>query len=397
MSLLNQKANYIFSKIAFAEERLRRIRSPDRILETYLEPLKTWLEALRHRTQRAKNDFEEFVQHAGFTEDQYLREEPQRRLLVAILRDFEDIEKLLYIGTDTFLPLPFVWRNQRKDRETKKQHALLGEFLSELSLLSGISEPMMFIMGESYEILPVGWGETFKHVVFSPYAEIQNLERWVILAHELGHAYFDINAERFSSGLFSQVAEKLAEVRPINVDQREFEATVYAWNNNWIPELASDSFAVKTLGPPFVNQFILRVLDSQPNRIRSTHPPPGLRVKCMLETLRYLDLAEVDVDSFQTKWRSYCYSTSRPSSLYVVHEDVVKTAVDGIDSVVQEKPIEKKWADIVNAEKALSLGSTPDQDLLSIVSALATETQNKHSPQTYKTLLKRYSSNSNVS
>jgi hypothetical protein len=117
----------------------------------------------------------------------------------------------------------------------------------------------------------------------------------------------------------------------------------------------------------------------------------------MLETLRDLDLPEVDVDSFQTKWRSYCYTTSRPSSLYFIHEDVVETAVGGIDSIVQEKPIEKKWADIVNAEKALSLGSTPDQDLLSIVAALAIGAQNKHFSQIYKSLLKRYSSDSNVS
>ncbi len=396
MSLLNQKANDIFSKIAFAKERLQRIRSPDRILETYIEPLVRWLETLRQRAERAKNDFEEFVQDADFVEEQYLREEPQRRLLVDILRNFEDIERRLYIGVDTFMPLILVWRSQRKEKETRKQHGLLGDFLSELSLLSGISEPMMVVMGEAYECLPVEWGETVKHVVFSPYSEIQNLHKWVILAHELGHAYFDLNAERFSSGLFTQVVRKLVEVRPINVDQRELESTIYAWTRNWIPELASDCFAVKTLGPSFVNQFVVTVLDSQPNRIRSTHPPPGLRVRCMLDTLESLNLAGADVDSYRNKWQSYCFTTSRPSSLYIVHEDVVRTVVEGIDSIVQEKPIENKWPDIVDADKALSLGSVPDQDLLSIVSALAIGEPSKHVFQIYKTLLERHSCNSNV-
>jgi len=396
MSLLNQKANDIFSKIAFAKERLRRIRSPDRILETYIEPLETWLETLRQQAERAKNDFEEFVQDAGFIEEQHLREEPQRRLLVDILRSFEDIERRLYIGVDTFMPLTLVWRSQRREKETRKQHALLGDFISELLLLSGISEPMMVVMGETYECLPVEWGETVKHVVFSPYSEIQNLHKWVILAHELGHAYFDLNAERFSSGLFTQIARKLAEVRPISVDQGEFESTIYAWTRNWIPELASDCFAVKTLGSSFVNQFVVTVLDSQPNRIRSTHPPPGLRVRCMLDTLESLNLPGVDTDFYRNRWQAYCFTTSRPSSLYIVHEDVVRTATEGIDSIVQEKPIEKKWTDIVDAGKALSLGSVPDQDLLSIVSAMAIEEPNKHVLQVYKTLLERHSSDSNV-
>jgi len=396
MSLLNQKANDIFSKIAFAKERLRRIRSPDRILETYIEPLERWLETLRQRAERAKNDFEEFVQDADFVEAKHLQEEPQRRLLVDILRNFEDIEKRLYIGVDTFMPLTLVWRSQRKEKETRKQHALLGDFLSGLSLLSGISEPMMVIMGETYACLPVEWGETIKHVVFSPYSEIQNLRKWVILAHELGHAYFDLNAERFSSGLFTQVARKLAEVRPISVDQSELESAIYAWTRNWIPELASDCFAVKTLGPSFVNQFVVTVLDSQPNRIRSTHPPPGLRVRCMLDTLESLNLPGVDVDSYRNKWQAYCFTTSRPSSLYIVHEDVVRTVVEGIDFIMQEKPIEKKWTDIVDAGKALSLGSVPDQDLLSIVSALAIGEPNKHVFRVYKTLLERHSGNSDV-
>jgi len=396
MSLLNQKANDIFSKIAFAKERLRRIRSPDRILETYIEPLEIWLETLRQQAERAKNDFEEFVQDAGFIEEQHLREEPQRRLLVDILRSFEDIERRLYISVDTFMPLTLVWRSQRKEKETRKQHALLGDFLSELSLLSGISEPMMVVMGETYECLPVEWGEAVKHVIFSPYSEIQNLRKWVILAHELGHAYFDLNAERFSSGLFTQIARKLAEVRPISVDQREFESTIYAWTRNWIPELASDCFAVKTLGSSFVNQFVVTVLDSQPNRIRSTHPPPGLRVRCMLDTLESLNLPGVDTDSYRNRWQAYCFTTSRPSSLYIVHEDVIRTATEGIDSIVQEKPIEKKWTDIVDAGRALSLGSMPDQDLLSIVSAMAIEEPNKHVFQVYKTLLERHSTDSNV-
>jgi hypothetical protein len=397
MSLLNKKANDIFSKIAFAKERIEKIRLPDSILETYIEPLTSWLDTLRERAERAKNDFEQFVCSTDFAEEQYLREEPQRRLLADILRDFEDIERRLYIGVDTFLPLIVVWRSQRKEKEIKQQHGLLACFLADLLELSHISEPMMVIMGETYECLPIEWGQTIKHVVFGPYSEIQNLRKWVILAHELGHAYFDLNAERFSSALFAQVIRKLIEVRPINVEQIELESTIYAWTRNWIPELVSDSFAVKTLGPAFVTQFMVTVLDSQPNRLEFTHPPPGLRVRCMLNTLESLNLSDINVSSYRNIWQSYCFTTSRPSSLYIVHEEVVRTAMDGIDSIVQEKPIENKWSDILNAKKALSHGSVPAQDVLSVVSALAIAEPSVQADQIYKALLERHSSNPNAS
>jgi hypothetical protein len=193
------------------------------------------------------------------------------------------------------------------------------------------------------------------------------------------------------------VIRKLIEVRPINVEQIELESTIYAWTRNWIPELVSDSFAVKTLGPAFVTQFMVTVLDSQPNRLEFTHPPPGLRVRCMLNTLESLNLSDINVSSYRNIWQSYCFTTSRPSSLYIVHEEVVRTAMDGIDSIVQEKPIENKWSDILNAKKALSHGSVPAQDVLSVVSALAIAEPSVQADQIYKALLERHSSNPNAS
>jgi hypothetical protein len=394
MFFLDQKANDIISKIEFAKEAIRKVKSPDSVLQTYIEPLASWLDILRNRVEQAKVNFAEFVRDASFAQDGYLRDETQRRLLAVILRDFEDIERRLYLSVDTFLPLILVWNSQKSRRETKRQHKLLMHFIADLLHFCHISESMMGIIGEDYACLPLEWAQTRRHVVFGTYSEIQNLRKWVLLAHELGHAYYYQNEARINSNVTPEVIRRLNENRPTNLDQREFESTIYTWAQHWIPEFVSDCFAAKTLGPAFIGQFMVTVLDSQPNHVEMTHPPPNLRVMFMMNILDTLNLSDIDISSYRNIWQSYAHSVSRPSSLFIVHEDVVTTALRGIDSIVTEKPIENKWADILETKKAISRGLIPDHDLVSTISALAISEPNLNYSPLYKALLKRYASNS---
>ena len=394
MFLLAKKANDIISKIAFAKDTIQKVKSPDNVLETYIEPLTSWLDILRSRVEQAKANFEEFVHDASFVEEDYLREESQRRLLAIILRDFEDIERRVYISIDTFLPLILVWNSQKSRTETKQQHRLLMHFITDLLQLCHISESMMTIIGEYYACLPLEWAQVRKHVVFCTYSEMQNLRKWVLLAHEFGHVYYFQNVEKINSSITPQVIRRLNENRPINLDQINFESIIYTWTQHWIPEFVSDCFAAKTLGPAFIAQFMVTMLDSQPNRIEFTHPPPNLRLRFMMNILDALNLSEIDINSYRNKWQSYAHTISRPSSLFIVHEEVVRTALRGIDSIVTEKPIENKWADILEVKKTLDLGSIPDQDLISIISALAIAEPNINYSLLYRALLKRYASNS---
>jgi len=150
MFLLDEKANDIISKIEFAKETITKIKSPDNVLETYIEPLVSWLDILRNRVEQAKANFKDFVRDTSFTQYGYLHEASQRRLLAVILRDFEDIERRVYISVDTFLPLVFVWNSQRSKAETKRQHKLLMRFVADLLQLCHMSESMMAIIGEDY-------------------------------------------------------------------------------------------------------------------------------------------------------------------------------------------------------------------------------------------------------
>jgi hypothetical protein len=396
MYLLDQKAEDIISKITFAKQTINEIKSPDEVLKSYIEPLGDWLKTLKENVKKAKTDFAEFVKNTGFGQEAYIPEKAHRRLLAAILRNFEDIEKRVYLGVDTFLPLIFVWNSQKTRPETKRHHDLLTHFVNDFLKFCCMPEPVMTIIGESYACLPIEWANKRKHIIFGTFSEAHNLRKFVLLAHEIGHVYYYQNSFEINSNVSPQVVKKLSEVRPPNLDQSDFEGAVYIWTNYWIPEFVSDCFAVKTLGPAFVLQFMLTALNGQPDRVKSTHPPTSIRVNFMLDILEALDLSNVNIDDYRSSWQSYTHTVSTPTSLFIANDDVVNTALNSIRSVLTPTPIIDKWTDITDARHALSSGMIPDQDLISTITALAIEESKIDPVQISNELLKRYPANSNV-
>ncbi|KPV63974.1 MAG: hypothetical protein AOA66_0491 [Candidatus Bathyarchaeota archaeon BA2] len=393
MLLVDQKASGLLFKINFAREEIAKIKSPDEILINYLEDLKIWLNKLENQVRKNQELFKQFVTTTNFIEKDHLRDEPQRRLLADILRVCRDVERDFYLGVDAFLPLISVWFHQRSDEGTRRQHKLLVSFIQDMLKLSNIPEVTMVILGETHACLPLYWGKTTRHIVFATLSEIKNLRRWGLLAHEMGHAFYDLNFEEFYLNVIPQVIRKLAETKPINIKPSEFEDTIYIWATKWVPELAADCFAIKNMGPSFLTQFMLIALDSEPDRVEPSHPPTNLRVKFMIDVLESLELSDVNVESYRNIWDAYSRSVSHPSSRYILNEEVVNEALNGINSIVQDSPIKNKWNDIFKAREFLSQGMMPDKDLISIVSATALVDPTINLCPIYETLLERYASN----
>ncbi len=396
MYLLDQKANDLLSKIAFAQQVISEIKAPDEVLQSYTEPLESWTTILSSRVEQAKAEFALFTQAAHFSQSGSVQESHERRLLAAILRDYEDIERRLRIGLDTFLPLIPVWNNQKQSQETKFHHELLKRFVSDVMQLGHVDGRIMTIVGESYACLPIEW-EDRKHVIFGTYSEIRNLHKAVLLAHEIGHVFYHKNEREISSGITPRVLRELHQSMPPNLDQSVFDQASFIWAQHWIPEFVADCFAVRTLGPAFLLQFMLIALNSQPNRIETTHPPSNLRVKFMTDTLQSLNLPNIDINSYQTLWDSYAHTVSTPNSVFVVDDQVTKTAYDHINASIIPTCIDQKWPEILEAKKAIETGTVPNQDLVSTISALAMDESGIDLTAINQELLKRYSGNSNIS
>jgi len=153
---------------------------------------------------------------------------------------------------------------------------------------------------------------------------------------------------------------------------------------------------VKTLGPPYAVQFMLLALNSEPDRTDVSHPPFNLRVNFMMDTLESLALPDFNIDFYRNVWNSYSRSITRPSSRYILNEEVVEAALSGIDAVVRDTPIRTKWADILSARETLLAGNVPEKGLVSIVSATALIDQTINLAPIYKGLLERHTSYSDA-
>jgi len=395
MYLIDQKADDLLSKITFAQQVISEIQAPDEVLLSYTEPLQRWIAYLRSRVEQAKAEFALFAQASHFSQSGSIQESHERRLLAAILRDYEDIERRIRIGLDTFLPLIPVWNNQKQNPETKLHHELLKRFVSDVMQLGHVDGHIMTIVGESYACLPIEWEER-KHVIFGTYSEIKNLHKAVLLAHEIGHVFYHKNEREISSDITPRVLRELSQSIPPNLDQNVFDQASFIWAQHWIPEFVADCFAVKTLGPAFLLQFMLIALNSQPNRIETTHPPSNLRIKFMTDTLQSLNLPNIDINNYQALWDSYANTVSAPNSIFVVDDQVTKTAYDCVNSTIIPTRIDEKWAEILDARKAIEKGEVPNQDLVPTICALAMDESGIDLTTINKELLKRYSSNSNV-
>jgi len=395
MFLVDQKINNLLSKIAFVREEITKIKSPDEILTDYMKDLKTWLNQLENQVRKNQEEFRQFVTATKFNEKDYLKDEPQRRLLADILRACADIEACFYLGVDAFLPLIGVWSHQRSDEATRKQHKLLVNFIQDLLELSNIPEMTMVILGETYESLPLYWGKIIRHITFATFSEIENLQRWVLLAHEIGHIFYDLHSEEFNSTVIPHVIRKLTETKPINIEQSEFQNTIHIWTNYWVPEFAADCFAIKNIGPSFLTQFMVIALDSELNRIEVSHPPANLRVKFMIDILESLKLFDIYIESYRKLWNAYSDSISTPSSYYILNEEVVNEALNRINFIIRDSPIKDKWNDVSEARQFLSQEIVPNKNLVSIVLATALVDPEVNLHSIYETLLERYASNHN--
>ncbi|MEM2108039.1 MAG: hypothetical protein QXL10_01995 [Candidatus Bathyarchaeia archaeon] len=396
MYLLDKKADDLLSKVTFAQQVINGIETPDEVLTSYTEPLQSWITSLHNRIEQAKANFVMFAQASHFNQSESIKESRQRGLLLAILRDYEDIERRIRIGLDTFLPLIPLWNNQKQSKETKLHHELLKRFVSDIMQLAHVDEKIMTIVGESYACLPIEWEER-KHVIFGAYSEIKNLPKSVLLAHEIGHVFYYRNEHEISSDVIPKVLRRLSDNRPSSVDQRDFEDARFVWARHWIPEFVADCFAVRTLGPAFLLQFMLIALNSQPNRPETTHPPSSLRIKFMIDTLRSLNLPQIDINNYQSLWDSYAHTVASPISVFYLDDEVVTTAFECISLTVIPTCIDKKWAEILQAREAIKKGVVPDQDLVSTICALAMDESGTDLTAITRKLLKRYSSNSNAS
>ena len=214
--------------------------------------------------------------------------------------------------------------------------------------LGHVDGQIMTIVGESYACLPIEWEER-KHVIFGTYSEIKNLHKAVLLSHEIGHVFYHKNEREISSDITPRVLRGFLKLTP-NLDQNFFDQASFIWAQHWIPEFVADCFAVKTLGPAFLLQFMLIALNSQPNRIETTHPPSNLRIKFMTDTLQSLNLPNIDINSYQVLWDSYAHTVSVPNSVFMVDDQVIKTAYDCVNSTIIPMCIDEKWGEILDTK-----------------------------------------------
>lgn len=222
----------------------------------------------------------------------------------------------------------------------------------------------------------VGWKKVKGHVVCAPFSEVSTLRRWTILAHEIGHAFFDVHAKQFENKVFPKVRSKIFALSS-GIVKEDIPRAAQIWLESWIPELAADCVATKSLGPAFVSTFISDALHWNPKHVdfqQPTHPPMDTRVRFQLKILGLLDLEDFNVNKLSQVWNSYTRNVIYEIDPFVenllLSPEVVDTASEEILELVKTAPIRDIWISILDAKDMLQAKEWKKISVVSLVGAL---------------------------
>jgi len=187
---------------------------------------------------------------------------------------------------------------QRQDPDLKFSNSIIDQYLEELCKLSQLNQnEIIHMVSHSYSCLPLG--EIPFYPVFLPAYDLASPNYWGILAHELGHIYYDTRKEQMQRNLLPQINQIVREgVSKLVSDAEAYPTSrdaAFTWIRWWTPEYFSDCFAIRVLGPAYLalSNIELFIESTETETFPPSHPPTSTRISFCLETLRKLNLDEI--------------------------------------------------------------------------------------------------------
>ena len=245
------------------------------------------------------------------------------------------------------------WKIQRKSTTIISQrHTLLEEFCSELCQMIGIQTPIITNFGTEFKSIPcTSFGfRLCGYIINIPETVANEVDSWPILAHELGHVYFDENEQVMKSKIKDPLE---AQIRSMNIKKNDENEMVNIWNDRWVPELISDLIATLTLGPAYVERAMVNAFGTAPLKFGSTdwHPPWKLRIELMMKTMKKINLRKYHIEKQASVWNMYDEIFEERADPWILNllmnQQTVKKATDLMTSSIQLAPIRDIWCNVL--------------------------------------------------
>jgi hypothetical protein len=263
---------------------------------------------------------------------------------------------------------------QRQDPDFKFSNSIIDQYLKELCKLSQLNQSeIIHMISHSYSCLPLG--EIHFYPVFLPAYDLESPNYWGILAHELGHIYYDTRREQIQRKLLPQINQIVRqEVSKLVSDAEAYPTSrdaAFIWIRWWTPEYFSDCFATRILGPAYLAMSNIELFIESTEETETfppSHPPTRTRISLCLETLRKLNLDEMKpyIEHLENEFKEIAKlpttetEISRKLEIFT-HRNILPQCFELIERTVDVFSIRELWPEVLAAMEKLKANGKIDR------------------------------------
>jgi len=199
-----------------------------------------------------------------------------------------------------------------------------------------------------------------------PTVDLHKPWKWVLLTHELGHLFYEIQKYEILPEVMPKIEDALQNSLPSEVNKEE-KVRRYkdSWSELWLKEIVADIIGASLCGPAYPRALITQLSDPAPTSYASDHPPLEARIMSGIEYLKRVEAPNKMVEAMERIWRKFRENIHDSQVLPgFFSREILMSIAQQIADLLPEPFIVSNWEDVLRIEKEIPEIEKKDVKLL---------------------------------
>jgi len=295
------------------------------------------------------------------------RSEQYKYLYTRLTFNIQRYREEVYL-LSTVYELFLYYKNQCENNvENRYAMEIVNKYIVELAKEINIPEDIAIFstVQNEYASLPIEMEESICFVML-PAVDLHKPWKWVLLTHELGHLFYEIQKYVILPEVMPKIKETLRDSLP-NEANKEEKVRRYKglWSELWLKEIVADIIGVSLCGPAYPRVLITQLSDPAPTSSVSNHPPLEARIMSGIEYLKRVEAPSKTVETMEGIWRKFRENIQDSQVLPgFFSREILMSIAQQIADLLPTPFIVSNWEDVLRIAKELPQIEKKDVKLL---------------------------------
>lgn len=244
---------------------------------------------------------------------------------------------------------------------------IVSKYVIEMSKEVNIPENIAIFstVQNEYSSLSIEMGESVCFIML-PTVDLHKPWKWVLLTHELGHLFYEIQKYEILPEVMPKIEDALQNSLPSEVNKEE-KVRRYKdfWSELWLKEIVADVIGTSLCGPAYPRALITQLSDPAPTSYASDHPPLEARIMSGIEYLKRVGAPNKMVEAMERIWRKFRENIQDSQVLPgFFSREILMSIAQQIADLLPEPFIVSNWEDMLRIAKEIPEIEKKDVKLL---------------------------------